>query len=311
MATFVTENAIWKGMKKTLSGITTEDLSKNQCCVGKNKICAITTMEDGYQDYMETAGTTFLPEKPTGQAMRTDTIIIGGTKRIMPRTMAKEVPIAEEAMEDCKYKEILDASKRLQASAYHTQDYDIASMPLGATTIIQGYDGVVLASAAHVLPTGQHASNCIGTAVDASTILTMSPSVQALWMARQMAAVMPGPNGIPDGKKLKRIVCPEAQVEMWKVILGTEKSPGNNYNDINVVAEYGLSVVPVKWFDMNGATTLWGIITDAEDGFMALQKRAIRGKIWVDNSCEVAHHGVSYRMGMGVPNWRAWINGST
>ena len=99
----ITSNAYWKAMKKTLDGITTEDLSKEQVCFGKNKLFEMESMEDGYSDYVEVSGTTLLVEKDEGKTMAVDPgIIMGGTKRLIPRTMAKKVIISEEAMEDLK-----------------------------------------------------------------------------------------------------------------------------------------------------------------------------------------------------------------
>lgn len=306
----ITANAYWKAMKMTLDGITTENLAKDQVCIGKNKLCVLEPMTDGYSDYTEVAGTTLLVEKDEGKPMAVDLgVVMGGTKRLIPRTMAKKLIISEESMEDLKYKEIINASKRLQASAWKTQDIDIASVILNATTTLQGYDGVALASTAHVLPGGGTESNYVATDGSGNGI-TMTPSPQALIQMRAKATLMKGPNGIIDSRELKGITFPEIQRDLWKVITGTDKAVGSNYNDINTVADYGLYHVPVKWYD-SVSTSIWGGLTDAEDGLLALEKRKIRGRVWVDNDGEVALHGVSYRMAVGVANWRFFILGNT
>ena len=306
----ITSNAYWKAMKKTLDGITTEDLSKNQVCFGKNKLFTMEPMEDGYSDYVEVSGTTLLAEKSEAEPMAVDPgIIMGGTKRFIPRAMAKKVIISEEAMEDLKYKEIINASKRLQASAWKTQDIDGASVVLNCTTTLQGYDNLALVSASHVLPGGGTESNYI--AVDGSNNgITMTPSPQALIQMRAKATLMKGPNGIIDSRELKGITFPAIQTDLWDVITGTKQAVGSNWNDINTVSTYGLYKVPVKWFDAV-STSIWGGITDAEDGFIALEKRKIRGRVWVDNDAETALHSVSYRMAIGVANWRCFILGNT
>jgi hypothetical protein len=265
-------------------------------------------MEDGYADDIETAGTTFLTEKPEGQPMAVQTIVVGGTKRYLPKTLALKIPITEEAMEDCKYKEIINASKRLQKSAYNTQDIDAATVMLNGTTTIQGYDSVALFSTSHVLTGGGTASNCLVSAAGGS-IIGMTPSQAALIQMRIAATLLPGPNGIPDGKRFTGITFPEAQLDLWKNIVGCDKSVGNNYNDLNVTKSYDLDLVPVFWYDAV-STTFWAGMTDAEDGMRYLIKRPIRGKVWVDNDGEVAHHAVSYRAAIGVSNWRAFILGA-
>ena len=306
----ITSNAYWKAMKKTLDGITTEDLSKEQVCFGKNKLFEMESMEDGYSDYVEVSGTTLLVEKDEGKTMAVDPgIIMGGTKRLIPRTMAKKVIISEEAMEDLKYKEIINASKRLQASAWKTQDIDGASVVLNCTSTLQGYDNLALVSTAHTLPGGGTESNYI--ALDSnSNGITMTPSPQALIQMRAKATLMKGPNGIIDSRELKGITFPAIQIDLWDIITGTKQAVGSNWNDINTVSTYGLYKVPVKWYDAV-STTIWGGLTDAEDGFIALQKRKIRGRVWVDNDAETAMHSVSYRMAIGVANWRCFILGNT
>jgi hypothetical protein len=297
-------------MKKTLDGITTEDLSKEQVCFGKNKLFEMEPMEDGYSDYVEVSGTTLLVEKDEGKTIAVDPgIIMGGTKRLIPRTMAKKVIISEEAMEDLKYKEIINASKRLQASAWKTQDIDGASVVLNCTSTLQGYDNLALVSTSHTLPGGGTESNYI--ALDSnSNGITMTPSTQAIIQMRAKATLMKGPNGIIDSRELKGLTFPAIQIDLWDIITGTKQAVGSNWNDINTVSTYGLYKVPVKWYDAV-STTIWGGLTDAEDGFIALQKRKIRGRVWVDNDAETAMHSVSYRMAIGVANWRCFILGNT
>lgn len=309
MGSLVTSNPLWKAMKKTLDGITTEDLSKRQVCIGKDKLCVLEKMEDGYADDVEVAGTTFLSEKAEGAPMAAQTIVMGGTKRYIPKTLALKIPITEEAMEDNKYKDIINASKRLQKSAYNTQDIDAATVMLNGTSTLQGYDNVALFSTSHVLTAGGTASNCLISAAGGS-IIGMTPSQAALIQMRIAATLLPGPNGLVDGKRFTGITFPEAQLDLWKVITGTEKSVGNNYNDLNTVVDYKLKLVPVYWYDAV-STTFWAGMTDAEDGLRYLIKRPIRGKVWVDNDGEVAHHGVSYRAAIGVSNWRAFILGAS
>ena len=308
MATFITSNPLWKAMKKTLDGITSEDLSKKQVCIGKGKLCVTEKMEDGYADDIEVAGTTFLTEKDEGTPMAVQGIIVGGTKRYLPKTLALKLSISEEAMEDNKYDKIINASKRLQKSAYNTQDIDAATVMLNGTSTLQGYDNVALFSTSHLITAGGTASNCLISSAGGS-IIGMTPSQAALIQMRIAATLLPGPNGLPDGKRFTGITFPEAQYDLWKNITGCANTVGNNFNDLNVTKDYDLDLVPVYWYDAV-TTTFWAGMTDAEDGMRYLIKRPIRGKVWVDNDGEVAHHGVSYRAAIGVSNWRAFILGA-
>jgi len=299
----ITSNPLWKLMKKTISGITTESLEKAQVCIGGGKLVKLESMDEGYEDDLEVAGTTLLVEKEEGAAMATDDVRLGGIKRYIPRTMAKKVPITEEALEDNKYKDTMSLSKRLMASAYKTQDIDVATLFLRCTADTGGYDNVVLASTSHALPGGAAASNYLNAGTG------MTPSPQALMLMRNMAVLMPGPNGLIDSLELEAITFPDVQLDMWNVITGSDKRPGTEYNDLNVVKDYGLKKIPVKWFDAVN-TDFWGGLTNADDGVKAKQRRKITSNTWVDNDGMVAFHGVSYRMALGWSNWRRFILGN-
>lgn len=299
----ITSNPLWKSLKPTLDAITTEDLSKMQVCIGDGKICKKEKMKDGYDDDIEVAGTTLLARKAEGAPHTRQGITVGGTKRYLPKTMALAVSITDEALEDCKYPEkILQPTKRLQYSAYKTQDIDVANVPLQCLSVAGGYDNVVLASTSHTLPTGATASNYLNGGVG------MTPSPQALIAMRTMAATMPGPNGLIDSLELEAITFPDAQLDLWKVITGSDKSVGNNFNDINTVKDYGLKLIPVKYYDAV-STKFWACLTNAENGIRYLERRPVKGNTWVDNDGMVAHTGVSYRAAVGWSNWRHFILG--
>ena len=299
----ITESSVWKALQPTLDTLTTDDLEKKQLCIGKGKLVTVAHMKRGFVDDIESAGTTLLQEVAPGEAMPSEDIIIGGTKRYLPRRMAKKVSITEATLEDCQYDELLQPSKRLLASAYKTQDMDIASLIISSTSVVGGYDSVVLASTAHVLVSGGTASNYLNNGAG------MTPSVQALIQASAMAALLPDPNGLPGAVTMKSIVCPEIQRNLWKVILGSSNLPGTNFNDLNVVKDMDLNLLAIKWLDA-ASTTQWGIHTDADNGFRMLMRRGVKSKTWVDPDGEVAHHGVSYRMDCGHSNWRCWIQGA-
>jgi len=301
----ITSNPLWKLMKPTIDTISTENLSKSQVCIGKGKLVTLESMSDGYIDDMEVAGLTLFSEKPEGGARAAEDITIGGTKRYIPKTFAKYVQITEEALEDNKYKEALQLVKRLTASAWKTQDIDVANAMLASTTVVGGYDNVALASTSHVLPTGATQSNYMN-----ASGVTYTPSYQAVVQARTWATQILGPNGLPDPVELKAVVCPEAQRDLWQTILGTPQMPGTMLNDINTVKSYGLELIPIRWFD-SISTTFWGCLTDVENGLRALQRRKLRSDSWVADNEMVMNYGMSYRMALGWSNWRFWLQGNT
>lgn len=300
----ITSQPLFRLMKKTIDTLSTDDLEKMQVCIGAGKLVKFEGMKDGYVENLEIAGTTLLVQKPEGQPMATDSVMLGGSTRYFPKTMAKKVTITEEALEDNKYKEAIQASKRLLASAYRTQDADVAQLIINSTNTAYpgGFDQLCLANTAHKLPGGATVSNAL-------TVYS-TPSIAALISAKAQLGLMVGPNGLVQPLAPKLIVCPLIQEDVWRTILGTEKVVGSNFNDINIVRRYKLEVLPI--FHLDGAsTTQWGLKTDADEGFKAYEKRKITPTSWVDNDATVMHYGLSYRVAQGWDNWRCWLQGNT
>lgn len=304
MAGLITSHPWFKAMKLTLDNLTTDNLEKSQVCIGKGKLISkLEAMKDGYVDDMESAGTTLLEQRGQGEAIASGSITPGGSSRYWPRSMGLQLTIAEETMDDVKYfKELINPSKRLLASAYKTQDIDCASLVNNSTTAVGGYDQTTLV-ATHTLPGGGTQANRLST--------YMTPSVPALMLVRANLALMKDPNGLPSGVTMKRIVCPEIQADLWRILLKTTGSPGNNFNDINIAQSYGLGdPLAIKWLD-GASTTQWGVLTDAENGFRGFNKKPVTSINWVDDACLVVHHAVYYRMALGWSNWRCWYQGNT
>lgn len=299
----ITSHPWFKAMKLTLDNLTTDDLAKTQVCIGKGKlITKLEAMKDGYVDDMESAGTALLQQRGQAEPIASGTITPGGSSRYWPRSMGLQLTIAEETMDDVKYfKELINPSQRLLASAYKTQDIDCASLVNNSATAIGGYDQTYLTSSTHSLPGGGTQSNRLPT--------YMTPSVPALMLARANLALMKDPNGLPAGLTMKAIVCPEIQADLWRILLKTTGVPGSNFNDINIAQTYDLGLIPIKWLD-GASTTQWGIKTDAENGARAFDKKKITSINWVDNACLAVHHAVYYRMALGWSNWRWWYQGN-
>lgn len=305
----ITTHALWKSIEYTLEDISTEDLSKTQVALGKGKICTATPMKKGLVRNMEVAGTTFLTQKAEGKEIDKEDVLLGGIAEFIPVTMAKAVSITEEALEDQEYDKIINPSKRLMCSAWKTEDVGVANVVLNCQATTGGYDKVALASTSHLLPGGTTVSNCLASSAGGS-VIGMTPSPQALQQARAMAALMPGPNGLPDSLELRAITFPEVQLDLWKIITQTPNAVGNNFNDINTVKSYNLDLIPVKWYDAVSQQG-WALLTNAEEGITYYQRKKPQGRSWVDNNGMVAHHAVSFRGVAGWSNWRHFLLGYT
>jgi hypothetical protein len=303
-AGIITSHPYFKAMKLTLDKLTTDDLSHTQVCIGRGKLIdKLEPMKDGYVDDVESSGTGLLQQRAQGEAIASGSIALGGTSRYWPVNLGLQLTITEETMDDVKYfKDLINPSQRLLASAYKTQDIDASSLVNNSATAVGGYDQTTLTSSTHALPGGSTQSNRLST--------YSTPSVPALMLAKANLALMKDPNGLASGVTAKAIICPEIQADLWNILLKTEGAPGGNLNDINIAKTYGLKVVPIKWLD-GSSTTQWGLKTDAENGFRGFNKKKITSVNWVDNGCLAVHHAVYYRMALGWSNWRCWYQGNT
>lgn len=303
----ITTSNVYKSLKAILDNIITDPADSGKADLIFPKYMAMKTMSDNYEIDQEVADELLLQEKAEGAVAAVGSIQEGYEKRYISRTMARHIHIAEEAIEDAKYDKYINAAKRLTRNAYKTQDFDATNVLIRSTSSSYvGGDGVSLGSASHTLAYGGTWSNIADT--------YQTPSRAALIAAITKVGKFPGTSGLTEGFEIKSIVGPLAQWAVWEGILRSVNVPESNANELNVVgpkgSQKGINFIPVKYLDAS-STTLWGAITDADDGLQWRTRRAIRSRTWVDNDAEVMKYGVSYRATNGWSNARGWYQGNT
>jgi hypothetical protein len=121
---------------------------------------------------------------------------------------------------------------------------------------------------------------------------------------------LPDPNGLPEGREVEGIICPIDLEDVWRTILETQKVPGSNWNDKNVITAYGLKLYPFKYMSAASATQyLFKLKVD--NGLRWLDRAKIEARSWVDNSATVLYHGVKYRAAFGWSDPRCVLQGNT
>jgi len=305
MPIIITGN-VYRSLKAILDNVITDPAMGSGDLIYP-KWCDVNTMEDNYVIDQEVAGSLLPQEKAEGAQAAVGSIQEGYETRYNSRTFALHLHISEEALEDAKYTKYINAAKRLMRSAYKGQDYDATNMLIRSTTAgYVGGDGQVLGSSAHTLPYGGTFSNIAD--------VYQTPSRAALISAITKIGKYVSNDGLIEGYRLKKIVCPLAQWAVWEGIVGSAQVPESNANELNVVgpkgSHSGIQVVPVMYWDA-ASTTAWGAITDCENGLQWKNRRKIRSRTWVDNDAEVMKYGVSYRKSNGWSNPRGWYQGNT
>jgi hypothetical protein len=280
-------------LRETLDGLHMDEVQKNKRVFPK--WCPESKMTHAYEDYLEMVGPGLLAEKPEGTEIPLGQIREDLLHRFRPTTYALKIIITQEADEDCKYAEALDAGQMLLGATHKTMDYT-ASLLLarGFDTAFPMGDGLPVWSSAHLLAEGGTFSNTLAT--------PMSPSRLAVIQARNLAAQMPDRDGTVGMCRLKKIVFPEDQWDQWIVVTKSKYAPeAGEVNAINVVeSEMSLDLVPNRFW--RNTTTNSCFITDAEGGFKMRMRRALKTRTWIDNDNEVMKYGVSVRFSASVPS---------
>lgn len=165
-----------------------------------------------------------------------------------------------------------------------------------------GPDGVALASASHPY-IGGVTSNIIGTN-DALSIASLESASNSL--VSQLSH-----KGDPlayVGRK--KLFVPPALKAAAQRLVGSDKYPGTNYNDPNVVGP-DIEVVVNPWFT---STTAWALrmAADEEHGWRMISRRNNTTKVWQDNDTDSVKTSVTAIFCRAVMDWRGtmYSNGS-
>lgn len=281
-----------QSLKKTLDKIIDDKTDGYESKADYKSYCKESNMKDHYADDLEMGGPAFLSKKPEGQEMTTGTLSEGAKTRYIAETYAMKLTVTEEAMEDEKYKEVLNLARRLKLSCFQTVDSQCAQMLVdGFDTTVPGGDGLPLWSASHTLPNGGTFSNIAGAPV--------APSVAALEPIISQIRKMPGHNGVTMGYRPTRIIAPVEQWGDWTAILKSQFEPvTDNFAKLNVVkSEYSLDLSLVKFWD--NTTAHYAVQTDVEDQLQIKWRRKPRSKSWVSNGDESMIYSISSRFVTG------------
>lgn len=255
------------------------------------------SMDSAFIDDQEYGGPGLVAEVAEGESIPEGMINRGASTRYLARKFGLRLNITEELMEDKKYPQAIKAAKRLTRAMWKTVDVD-AHLKLcrGFSTSYPIGDQQPVWSASHTLPGG------VGTFSNLMAV-PLSPSRIALTTATTAIKKMVGHDGLTQGYAPKAILCPVDQWAVWKGILGSEKVPESNFNEINVVRDLNLKLHALKFWDTTA--TNWALLTDADDGFRFLWRRRPKSNTWVENSNEVMCHSISARWDCGISDPRA------
>lgn len=241
------------------------------------------SMSKAYDIDLEMGGTGLASEKPEGSELAIGNIFEGKQTTYYARTFGLKFIVTDEAKEDSQYPEVLKLARRGKRAMYKTVEYDAAAvLSRGWNSSFVGGDGVSLFSASHTLPNGGTFSNNMAT--------PMTPSRQAVSVARAQAQHLVGHDGLIEGYTLKKVLFPSEQYFVWQGICESEYAPDPGiFNEINVVKRMALEPVEVKYWTSTTTNSIF--LTDAENGLKWKWRKRPFQKTWLDSDAGVEKFG--------------------
>jgi len=226
------------------------------------------TSDKAYEEYVEETGFGLAPVKAEGASISYDTDAQGYISRITNVTYALGAKVTMEAIDDNQYENVAKSkSKKLARSMRQTKENVFANiLNRGFTSAFAGGDGKELFATDHPTIDGTQ-SNELAVAADLS-----EASLEELLTQISGAKDSRGLRIQLEGMKL--IVPTALEFEATRIMSSTNQS-GTANNDINAVRSMGL--LPggiVVWSYLTDADA-WFIKTDADDGLIRQQRKAL------------------------------------
>lgn len=287
-------------LKETIDTIVDDALGEGRSKLIAFKYLDEMSMGDNYVDDLEMGGIGLASEKTEGAMISLGTIREGVVTRYNSRTFAVAAGVTQEAMEDAKYDEVINMTRRLPRAMYKTVEYDAANLLIRAfNASFVGGDNQPLVSTAHTLPNGGTFSNSMAT--------PMSPSRMALQIVTTQLEKMVGHDGTIEGFMPKCVICPADQRFAWNGILRATYAPEPGaFNEPNIInRDFEIDVVPVRYW--SNTTTNWIVRSDCENNLNWKWRVRPSQTDWVDNSTTTRFFGIRARWSRGWSDPRAVV----
>ena len=253
--------------------------------------------EKAYEEYVEETGYGLAPIKPEGSAISYDTDAQGYVSRLTNTTYALGAKVTEEAIDDNQYESVAQRkAAKLARSMRQTKENVFANiLNRGFNSSYTGGDGKELLATDHPSLSGSQA-NELSVAAD----LSEASLEDVLTLIRQMKDSR-GLRIQLKGQAL--IVPPELEFEATRIVSSVNQS-GTANNDINAMRELGMLPKGVMVWDYLTDADAFFVKTDAPEGLIRQQRRALR--IEQDNDFDTSNACMkaSERYAGGWADWR-------
>ena len=282
---------LWPGVKKFFGDTYAE----------KPLVCTMIfddySSEKSYEEYVEETGFGLAPVKPEGNGIQFDTDAQGYVSRITNVTYGLGAKVTEEAIEDNQYFSVArEKAAKLARSMRQTKENVAANvLNRGFTAAYAGGDGKELLATDHPTLDGTQ-SNELAVGADLS-----EASLEDILTQIRQAKDSRGLRIQLKGQKL--VVPPELEFVATRIVSSTNQS-GTANNDINAMRELGMLPGGIVVCDYLSDGENWFVTTDAPEGLIYQNRRALRldqdNDFDTSNACMKA----TERYAFGWADWR-------
>lgn len=253
--------------------------------------------DKAYEEYVEETGFGLAPVKAEGAAVSYDTDAQGYVKRMVNVTYGLGAKVTQEAIDDNQYEAVAKKkAKKLARSMRQTKENVFANiLNRGFNSSYTGGDGKELFATDHPTLDGTQ-SNELAVAADLSeaSIEDMLTLIRGAKDSRGLRIQLKG---------MKLIVPPALEFTATRILSSTNQS-GTANNDINAMKELGMLPGGVVVWDYLTDDDAWFVKTDADEGLLRQQRKALAmtqdNDFDTDNACMKA----TERYAGGWADWR-------
>lgn len=284
--------SLWPGVK-AFFGKTYKE--KPMVC---DQVFSKMTSDKAYEEVVEETGFGLAPQKAEGASVSYDTDAQGYTTRFTNVTYGLGAIITREAIEDNQYESVASRkAAKLARSMRQTKENVHANVLNRAfTAAYAGGDGKELLATDHPSNVGNQ-SNELAVAADLS-----EASLEDLLILIRQATDSRGLRIQLEGQKL--IVPPALSFEATRIVSSVNQS-GTANNDINAMRALGLLPGGVVIWDYLSDADAFFVTTDAPEGLLSFQRRALALSQDNDFDTENARMKATERYSVGWGDWRS------
>lgn len=255
------------------------------------------TSDKAYEEVVEETGFGLAPQKAEGASVSYDTDAQGYTTRFTNVTYGLGAIVTREAIEDNQYENVASrkASKLARSMRQTKENVHANVLNRAFTAAYAGGDGKELLATDHPSYVGNQ-QNELTVSADLS-----EASLEDVLILIRLATDSRGLRIQLEGQKL--IVPPQLAFEATRILSSANQS-GTANNDINAMKALGLLPGGVVVWDYLSDTDAFFVKTDAPEGLMTFQRRALALTQDNDFDTENARMKATERFVAGWGDWR-------